>query len=175
MATENTATPKRHRDRHGSAVDGIQAAAARRRMPRSHILVVVVFCLAVMFFGTLDLGPWLIAPKASAADQVRTGGPYTLELRTTPDQPTVLEQETLSVTVRDAAGHPVDGAALQVQPTMVTMPMSEPTTLAHPLGGGRYTATLRFDMPGAWQLVVTLSMPDRASYTVTFDTSVRVR
>jgi hypothetical protein len=144
-----------------------------QRLSRRYVLALGIGVLAIVLFGGLDFGPWLIAPRAVPSHQTGHAGAYTVQFQTAPAQPVVFQQATLTLTVTDASDRPAMAVAPRVQPQMETMPMSEPATTTVSQGDGRYVAHVVFDMPGAWQVVVTLQPPGAPPYTVTFALSVR--
>ncbi len=70
--------------------------------------------------------------------------------------PATFGQNRFLVTVLDAKGKPVSGAAVTLTTTMLDMPMSSQQLTAKPVGGGRYQATGLLTMPGNWGIVATV-------------------
>jgi len=72
-----------------------------------------------------------------------------------------------TVNIRDSAG-PVDNAEVIVTPTMLSMGMASPETVARPTGNGRYTSdAILISMVGDWELDVTITR-DGTSETARF-------
>lgn len=68
---------------------------------------------------------------------------------------------TVSVTVRDADGRPVDGAAVSAEFFMPAMAsMGKTTTQLKPQGNGRYDGLEPLSMAGSWQMTVTAKQGD---------------
>jgi nitrogen fixation protein FixH len=89
----------------------------------------------------------MAAPAEAAASTA------SITFATTPNPP-VVGDNTLDVTVTDAAGKPITGLKLATTVAMVSMDMGT----AHPpvteTGGGHYAATVNFSMAGLWRVVV---------------------
>lgn len=76
-----------------------------------------------------------------------------------------------TVEVRDSSG-PVDTAEVIFTPTMLSMGMASPETVAKPIGNGRYTSdTILLSMVGDWELDVKITR-DGTSETARFLFSV---
>lgn len=66
----------------------------------------------------------------------------------------------VTVTVRDAAGQPVDAATLEIQALMAHPGMAPLIEPAQGQGHGVYAAHLQFTMAGDWDVLVTGRLPD---------------
>lgn len=78
------------------------------------------------------------------------------------DSPRVNAAQELFVTLADAAGNPIDDAAVFIDLTMPAMPMGTNTPVAEPLGDGRYRAgNVVMDMAGDWELEVVAEIAGR--------------
>lgn len=64
------------------------------------------------------------------------------------------------VTLRDRAGAPLDGAAVEVEGNMTHAGMAPTQATATPLGAGRYAVALPLTMGGDWVLTVRAALPD---------------
>jgi nitrogen fixation protein FixH len=71
-----------------------------------------------------------------------------------PERPQLLAEQPVVVTLTDAGGKPVDGAAVWLALIMPTMQMSPNEPDAVPSGNGRYQAKAIFTMSGTWSLEV---------------------
>jgi len=160
---------------------GRSAGSPRRSIPapvadrvaRGAILGGAAFVLALLLWGHLGLGAWLFPPAANAARQTAHAGPYALTLALDGGQPISGAGNAASLLVRDAAGHPVDGATVRVQPVMTTMRMAVPPAAVSPLGGGRYLIRPAFSMAGRWRLDLTIAAPGQPERHASFDVGVR--
>lgn len=83
-----------------------------------------------------------------------------IDFRTEPDPPRT-GKNGVRVTVRDAAGKPVDGLTVKVvffMPAMPSMGMAATRTEAglSSIGAGHYRGDIEVRMPGTWQVTVTV-------------------
>jgi hypothetical protein len=78
----------------------------------------------------------------------------------------------VQVTVQGRTGQLAAGTRVQLSLTMVTMDMGASETPAQGVGQGHYQARIAFLMPGAWQVMVTVLPPGKASASTTFDVDV---
>jgi nitrogen fixation protein FixH len=65
--------------------------------------------------------------------------------------------ETITITVKDAMGKPVKGAAVKVATNMPTMSMTGPTLTAKDAGNGTYVAKTNLNFATTWTFDVTAS------------------
>lgn len=71
------------------------------------------------------------------------------------ERPRLNAAQELIVTLADAQGAPVDGAAVYLDLTMPAMPMGTNAPIAEPLGQGRYRAgNVVMNMTGDWEISV---------------------
>ncbi|HEY1013137.1 MAG TPA: FixH family protein [Herpetosiphonaceae bacterium] len=101
------------------------------------------------------------SPQATAAPApalAQLGAPQTVDGLTigleAPPRPNSTDGQTWLVSLKDAAGAPVDGADVYLDLVMTTMEMGQNKPLATPLGGGRYQMQGIYGMGGAWRLDV---------------------
>jgi hypothetical protein len=147
-------------------------AAIRRRA----IFLSLGILLFLLFVGLGDaLGgflPHTTAPFTNGRTQ--TAGDFQVTLQFSPNPPNYSSDPTtlVQLTVQGRAGQIADGTRVQLGLTMVTMDMGVSQTLAQGLGQGRYQARVAFLMPGAWQVMVTVTPPGGASASTTFDVDV---
>jgi hypothetical protein len=78
----------------------------------------------------------------------------------TASPPRAGEATTADVTLRDAAGAPVQGARLQVQAFMPHPGMAPVAATVSERAGGVYRAELRFTMAGPWTVLVKGTLAD---------------
>lgn len=132
-----------------------------------------LICLALLAWGHLGLGAWIAPPGTTAQQQVASTGPYSVTLRLESGQLTARGPNTISFVLKDAAGHPVEGATLVVAPVMAAMAMDAPAVGASARGSGRYEAYPVFTMAGEWRLHVRIATPGQQERTATFAAGVR--
>jgi hypothetical protein len=86
-----------------------------------------------------------------------------------PEQPRLLTEQPLTITLTDTRGAPVDGAVVWIGMVMPTMQMSpnEPDAVA--AGNGRYRASVLYTMSGTWNLEVHATVKGQ-EYIATFHT-----
>jgi copper transport protein len=131
----------------------------------------VLLCVALLgaFAGTLAPAP-AGTPSNTAAPsgpftQTQTASGYVVTLTVAP---ATFGTNTFTVKVRDAQGHPVEGAAVQIETTMLDMDMGVQTVQLQPQGArapGTYTAQSDLTMAGHWQVTVKL-LPPASSQSV---------
>lgn len=131
-----------------------------------------LLCFALLAWAHLGLGALLFPPKATAA-QVIHAGDLTVTLQVDSSRLTPGGPNDVAFTVRDAQGHPLDGAVVVVQPEMVSMPMEVPPVTASSQGAGVYMAHPKFAMAGEWRLVVTVTPRGGSPQHATFMAGIR--
>lgn len=65
--------------------------------------------------------------------------------------------EALTISVKDAAGAPVQGAVVKITTQMPSMSMSGPDTTAADNGDGTYSASLSLQYATRWHFIITAS------------------
>ena len=102
--------------------------------------------------------------KASSAPLVQTDGDLSATLEFMPDPPTVMQDATLLLTLRDADDNLVSGASVMFDLTMPAMEMPENQPTATEEEDGIYRADTVFTMSGEWQIdaKVTIEGPQKA-------------
>jgi nitrogen fixation protein FixH len=112
---------------------------------------------------------WTGCDSDEAATATPAATALTVTATLTPDPPTT-GQNAMSVTVKDAAGAPVAGCAVTVDPQMPMMGHgSSETAVVTDNGDGTYAATpVTLQMPGEWVITVTATKGEATgSATVT--------
>lgn len=142
------------------------------RLFRAVIVGVGVICLALLAWGHLGLGAWIMPPAPSAPEQQAVAGAYHVLLRADSGQLTAHGPNTVSFVVSDASGHPVTNATVLVAPAMTSMAMAAPSVSAAG-SAGRYSAHPLFGMAGQWRLNVSIAVPGAPVRHATFAVSVR--
>ncbi len=93
----------------------------------------------------------LAACGAQSAPAAASASPINIKLETDPN-PAQVGKVTLSFTVTDQSGNPLEGAKVDVSaehPSMAGMGMSGQSTEQ---GGGKYAITADFSDEGSWQI-----------------------
>jgi hypothetical protein len=78
-----------------------------------------------------------------------------------PEQPQLLAEQDVIVTLIDHGGQPIDDAEVWLALIMPTMAMQPNEPDAVPAGNGRYHATAIFTMSGTWNLEVHATVQGR--------------
>lgn len=78
-------------------------------------------------------------------------------------QPPQLGPATLTVTLTDAGGQPLDGATIELEGNMSHAGMAPVFADATEVAPGQYRANLEFTMGGDWFILVRADLPDGRS------------
>lgn len=148
-------------------------SALADRVSRGVIIGGGVLVFALFAFAHLGLGAWLVPPAATTQRQVVKAGPYAAVLVLNAGQFTVGQHNSASLELRDGAGKPVDGAKVQVQPVMTTMPMQVPGAQVVAQGSGVYLVRPEFSMAGTWRLDATIMRSGQPAQHASFTVGVR--
>jgi nitrous oxide reductase accessory protein NosL len=105
--------------------------------------------------------------KPLVLEQVNNG--YTAQLTISKDPVPVMKETVLTLTLRDAAGQPVQPTSVSFDLTMpgMTMPPNKPE--AAKKDNGVYEAPAIFTMEGDWRCLAAVELPDGSSLEFTFD------
>jgi copper transport protein len=124
----------------------------------------VLLCVALLALFAGSLTPTIPASAAGASSGVYTqtqqSGGYSVALKVTPD---AFGTNTFTVTLKDAKGSPVTGAAVVIEDTMLDMDMGTQTAQLKPVGAsapGEYSGQADLTMAGHWQVVVKVLLPN---------------
>lgn len=82
-----------------------------------------------------------------------------MEWNVAPDPPRV-GPATFSFSLADSAGHPVEGAQVQLEANMSHAGMRPVFAQAEEGAPGRYSAPLEFTMGGDWFILIDAALPD---------------
>jgi hypothetical protein len=143
------------------------------RLMRGIIFGGGAFVFIALAWVHLGLGALLFPPAPSAAEQTATAGMYHITLSATSGQLTADGLNTLTLTVRDSAGHMLTGATLQASGEMATMAMFAPAVTATVAANGSYVIHPIFGMAGIWNMTVVLAQAGQPDQHATFQVSVR--
>ena len=98
----------------------------------------------------------VVLAACSGASASFTKNEPTITVTTNPNPPMMGDIEIV-IEVKDAAGKPVDGAAVSVVASMSGMPMGDPLRgQATDQGNGRYSIKAPMSMSGTWDVTVRL-------------------
>ncbi|HEY4386656.1 MAG TPA: FixH family protein [Ktedonobacteraceae bacterium] len=133
--------------------------------------VVVLLCVALLgaFAGTLTTIPQSTSPTGQTSPAhgpflpTQRGQGDVITLRVSPDS---FGTNTFRITVQDAQGHPVQGAAVLLETTMLDMDMGtqEVQLPAVPSSPGTFEGPTDLTMAGHWQIIVRLLPPNVKQY-----------
>ncbi len=107
----------------------------------------------------LALAALSLAALTASCSGKTTQGPLSVVLSFAPNPP-VKGLDTLTVTVRDANGNPVVGAAVRIKTTMPMMSMSGPTFMPKDKGAGGYAVRGNLQYATTWVFEVTATAND---------------
>lgn len=155
------------------AVSRVESAPRTGKLIPYGIIGSGVLCFLLLAWGHLGLGALLLPPAEAPATLTTTAGTFQATLLSAPATITVGNGTSMTLTVRDAGGHPVSTAQVQATATMVGMAGSAPDITVTNLGNGRYQFRPLFSMAGEWQLVIALHAPGQPPATATFTLGVR--
>ena len=79
----------------------------------------------------------------------------------------------LTISITDAQGKPVTGAAVTTTVAMTSMDMGTTHPAVTEKGSGQYAATVNFSMAGPWRITVKAAAPGRKPQTKAFDFSAK--
>jgi len=79
----------------------------------------------------------------------------------------------LTISIIDAQGKPVTGAAVTTSVAMTSMDMGTTHPAVTEKGSGQYAATVNFSMAGPWRITVKAAAPGRKPQTKAFDFSAK--
>jgi hypothetical protein len=105
-------------------------------------------------------------PAAAYTTTTSSTGALVIDVRTSPQPPSVGTNDVQLSITRASDGTPVDGLTLGVEPWMPSMGHGTSTTTVVPQGGGMYLVTdVYLYMQGVWTLRTTISgsMSDNAA------------
>jgi len=96
-------------------------------------------------------------PSAATVPGTQTAGSLAATLAVDPQPPTPMQETTLRLALRDAAGRPVEGRKVCFDLTMPAMAMPPNRPVAREEGRGVYRAAALFTMAGEWEIRATVS------------------
>ena len=144
---------------------GVLADKLRDWLRREAILAgAVLLCVALLAIFAGSLVPATPTSAAGTASpgyvlQTQQSGGYSVTLKVTP---AAFGTNTFIVTVKDAQGTPVTGAAVVIEETMLDMDMGTQTAQLQPIGAsapGSYSGQADLTMAGHWQIAVKVLLP----------------
>ncbi|HEX6797640.1 MAG TPA: copper resistance protein CopC [Ktedonobacterales bacterium] len=123
----------------------------------------VLLCVALLAIFAGSLVPTAPASAASTSPgvflQTQQSGGYAVTLKVTP---AAFGTNTFTVTVKNAQGQPVTGAAVVIEETMLDMDMGTQNVQLQPIGAsapGSYSGQAELTMAGHWQIAVKVLLP----------------
>jgi hypothetical protein len=92
---------------------------------------------------------------AAASSPADSAGPFRMELKVSPDHPSMTKPITLQLHIEDERGQPVSDARVNGALTMKLMDMGTTALKFSPKGNGDYETSVKsIDMSGPWNLAV---------------------
>ena len=152
----------------------------RRQRGRLALGMIVMFGLGAAWLWRGELTGWLpFASRATDGAAEYTAGPFHVGVTFDPDPPRT-GRNTLTLSVHEAGGAPVDGAtitATATMPAMSTMPEMRSEAETTELEKGSYRLALRLSTAGSWPLSVHIHAQDgrEADLNFYYATGVPVR
>ena len=95
--------------------------------------------------------------------------PHALKITAALASPAKSGDNTLGITVTNAAGKPVTAAKVTAQVAMTSMDMGTATPAVKETGKGHYTSTVAFSMAGPWRVTLKVAAPGQKAETKAFD------
>lgn len=105
----------------------------------------LIFLIGLLAFVLTACSP---APAATP-----TPKPVTIQVETNPN-PAMMSDMTLTLTIQDAQGNPVEGARVDVAVDHTDMTGMGMSGAATEQGNGKYAITANFSMSGNWKMTV---------------------
>jgi YtkA-like len=143
------------------------------RLMRGLIFGGGAFVFLALAWVHLGVGAWLFPPLPSSPHQIAAAGPYTVTFDAPTGQLTVYGSNAVTLTLRDAAGHTVNGATVHTAMQMTTMSMPPIEGTATAQSNGIYRLHPLFNMAGIWKMQVVIILPGQAKQQTDFTVSVR--
>jgi len=110
------------------------------------------------------MGKTAVAPF-SASPATKTSLKITAKMAS----PAKSGDNTLNITVTNAAGKPVMGAKVTAQVAMTSMDMGTSSPAVKETGKGRYITTVAFSMAGPWRVTLKVVAPGQKAETKALD------
>jgi hypothetical protein len=117
---------------------------------RIHVWALVLLAIAMPTLSACSVEPGSTAGASSS---------YTAVLLTKPARPAPMQVTVLELTLTDAQGRPVTGAAVTMELTMPSMSMPPNRPLVYELGNGVYASQALFTMAGEWEVHALVDQP----------------
>ncbi len=112
---------------------------------------------ALLIVGIVIVGIWGLWKIIPSGNTNTTDAGVQIELVSPSSVPA--GQNTFIVSLRDAAGEPIDDAAVTVDINMTTMNMGKQQGQATAQGDGEYAAVGNLGMLGPWRIATDITLP----------------
>jgi hypothetical protein len=123
----------------------------RRRV----LFMAAVLILLAMIAGCSKKESQPQTQPGMVSNSVDRGGPWRLELKISPERPSMTKPMTFTLHITDEHGQPVNDAKVNAALSMKLMDMGVLAVTFAPQGNGNYAATMKsLDMSGPWNLAV---------------------
>ena len=97
------------------------------------------------------------SPSRDSGAPISSSGEFSMTLAFDPTPPKQ-GSETITIALKDSAGHPVKGAVVKIGATMPQMSMSGPDLTTQDNGDGTYSALINMNYATRWRLDVTATL-----------------
>lgn len=121
-------------------------------------ILVAIFAITPSCSKKESAQPQASSQAAPAGTSNPAAGPWRMELKLSPNHPSMTKPITFQLHVADGQGQPLNGVQATGSLTMKLMDMGATKLTFLPKGNGDYEATLRsVDMSGPWSVAVDAS------------------
>jgi hypothetical protein len=160
----------------GAMIPAMAPVVAGRDRALSRMVVIGgVVCFALLAWAHLGLGALVAPPSRTATTQIGQAGPWRVTLTLASGQMAEGNANTVTLRIAATSGTLPSNTTIVLHQVMTTMPMAVPDVTATRQADGSFIAHPLFDMPGAWQIYVTIAIPGETPQRVTFPVSVQIR
>ena len=114
----------------------------------------------------------LFLPACARESQGQETSPHITIVLTVDPSPVTIGEATLYFELKDAQAQPIEGASLRARGDMSHAGMMPVFGDSEEIGDGNYSIPFEWTMGGDWILTVTGELPDRQSFSRTFELTV---
>lgn len=129
-----------------------------------------LFRWSAIGLSVATFGPAHAATDFDSAPAVRVAEPQAgLSISATLSGSPKVGKNSVTVTLKDAAGKPLTGAHVTLRTSMTSMDMGTATSSVKDTGDGRYTGEVAFTMAGPWRVAVRVERSGASAVIKNFD------
>ncbi len=156
----------------GGARSPAEIAKIRRRVIWAALAILAVLLVAGLGESFAGFIPHTTPPFANGKTQ--TAGALRVTIQFTPNPPKISgdPKTQVKLLIQGQNNQALDGAAVQLDLSMVTMDMGVNRFTAQGLGQGRYQAQVAFIMVGQWNVTASITPQGGSPVTTTFTVEV---